>query len=210
MNAYGTNSTKVEEVLTRMKKARVKPDVTTYTTLMNSYGTNHIEAEKVLKRMKIDKVTPDVATYNTLMKAYGANHVEVENVFNRMKEAEIQPNEVTEKIRTNACRTNVTNATKVGEESAEGKNDTTCNVDTKSDMRGTMQADNTVSMTSVTNINETKKATRRRRRRKKKKRKSKTKKETREGLICLGIHHFILFGVLLLCFSLFLYYAYFL
>ena len=32
--------TEAEEVLIRMKKAGVTPDVTTYNTLMNAYGTN--------------------------------------------------------------------------------------------------------------------------------------------------------------------------
>ena len=73
MNAYGTNPTKAEEVLTRMKIEKVKPDVKTYTTLMNAYGTNHTKAEEVLTRMKKDGVKPDVTTYTTLMNAYGTN-----------------------------------------------------------------------------------------------------------------------------------------
>ena len=70
MNAYGMNSTKAEKVLTRMKKAGVKPDVTTYTTLMNACRRHPSKAQKYFKEMLSLKFKPDKHTFATLIVAH--------------------------------------------------------------------------------------------------------------------------------------------
>ena len=55
-----------------MKQASVRPDTTTYNTLMKLYVDKGDEtnAKQVLVQMNEAKVRPDTTTYNTLMKLY--------------------------------------------------------------------------------------------------------------------------------------------
>ena len=111
MNAYGTNSTKAEEVLTRMKKVGVKPDVFTYNTLMNAYGTNS-ESEEVLTRMEKARVKP-TSQRTTLDERVRYEFYESGGVVTRMKKAGVKPNVTTYATLMNAFGTNPTKAEEV-------------------------------------------------------------------------------------------------
>ena len=87
-----------EKVLTRIKEARLKPDIQTYNTLLNAYaGAAVVEgAENVLTRIKEAHLRPDIQTYNTLLLAYiYGNKEEIHPIIRMMDENTVLPNTMT-------------------------------------------------------------------------------------------------------------------
>jgi pentatricopeptide repeat protein len=100
MNAHVNardSGAKCEEVMARMRKEGVEPDVTSWTTLMNAHVNardSGAKCEEVMARMRKEGVEPDVLSWNTLMNAYMNGQdggAKCEEVMARMRKEGVKP-----------------------------------------------------------------------------------------------------------------------
>ena len=79
-----------------MKKAGVKPDVTTYNTLMNACRRHPSKAHKYFNEMLRLKFKPDKHTFATLIVAHARKRdtKAIQNILEQMKSYNIEPNDI--------------------------------------------------------------------------------------------------------------------
>jgi pentatricopeptide repeat protein len=88
---------KCEEVMARMRKEGVEPDVTSWTTLMNAHVNARdggAKCEEVMARMRKEGVEPNVTSWTTLMNAHvnaRDGGAKCEEVMARMRKEGVEP-----------------------------------------------------------------------------------------------------------------------
>jgi pentatricopeptide repeat protein len=88
---------KVDSLFKEMVVEGLKPNVTTYNTMIDAFskGGNHEKAVELLSRMKEEGIKPNVVTYNSLIKCHELDLSKVDSLFNEMIEERIKPTVVT-------------------------------------------------------------------------------------------------------------------